>query len=1115
MDVKVSQGLVEIKREDIAAVFQSDIVKQIEAADGEKTIGRGAQVLGQSYINATAAIQAILKAQNLYKGDIDGKFGDLTIAAVKEFQKQHGLKKIDGMVGSETLERLKTSFNLSSAVVPTSAPEATLPEKPVALPAAPIKPEPSQVSVSSAPAPNENNETAVAQTAPTPPVVNASPLPAPNPPKTVPIVTTEAQTPAISPDSDLKKLLVELPDPSPIVAVPAPEKSQQVAAVSSASVSASVPANPLPELTTEQQINDRLSKVDYEIKQRNDEIQRLQGGSGSGFITRAYESLIGHSAQRTKEAESLASFNVLRESYKDELTGLQKKFANKELSETDAQASLEKLRTQYDGKEAMTRRMKEINEIKEGYSKVSDQNGKVALVGTAVAIPVVAVGLVAGGEFILGMGAGGAVGGTEASVAVAGGGAAAGTGVGASTAATVGAGTASAGAATGAVVEGSTLVAAGASTAAATTATTTSSAAVSAATGAVVEAGTALSSTAAVTGASASGAAAAEATTAVVASGTAESAATGVSLMSRIWPAINTARTAIGSRVGNVIQYGRNIVAQGAAKATELTSTAEAQQAAGTLQKIISGVGRYLKTPAVKKSAIGFGIADGGFTAVGDILGGESVGQTAKDTFKAGIGGATIGAFMPFFAPVGTLRVFKSVEGGSKLFNGLKAIPRNGVTFGLAYGAKETVAHPVDTVVHPVNSAINRAADISAMTLLGAAGYGVLRSLPILKNWSVTQKLAEGLRGKFTSEAVVVESAEKMASGLNAETQAAVVNKVKALTYDPRVRPNQVPKIIESGPVIEISGTKSAEAVPVEAKVASRRIINPENYSEISMLGLNKTQLTRFSSLTQAAEAERAALRNLKPGEKLDPKLILKADQHIELAGLCARNGDLNLAKRHAEIAANRLAKMGGSQKEQLGIQLGRTQDVIEACEKDLGAFSGGRSSSKISRSRSAVAEKATTAKPTETTQPKGSPLTVEEQARRLALIKKESLNRSEWDELAELHQKAGRDTAASIARQEALKEPEIVVKATESVPRPIDTKASTAIPPKNPKVGEPPTEDTAIDSLGFSEDKSRSIAQYERKKGRPKAAKTGKGSEGDGERSSAAYKREKRHWVE
>ncbi|MBQ6173236.1 MAG: peptidoglycan-binding protein [Clostridia bacterium] len=67
--------------------------------DGENTMGKG------SNGPAVLAVQQKLKALGYYKGALDGKFGNGTLAAVKSFQTLNGLRA-DGKVGSKTLAKL-------------------------------------------------------------------------------------------------------------------------------------------------------------------------------------------------------------------------------------------------------------------------------------------------------------------------------------------------------------------------------------------------------------------------------------------------------------------------------------------------------------------------------------------------------------------------------------------------------------------------------------------------------------------------------------------------------------------------------------------------------------------------------------------------------------------------------------------------------------------------------------------------------------------------------------------------------------------------------------------------------------------------------------------------
>ncbi|MDD5195039.1 MAG: peptidoglycan-binding domain-containing protein [Candidatus Omnitrophica bacterium] len=51
-------------------------------------------------------IQTALKNAGFYNGEIDGKIGKMTMAAIEEFQKSNGLKA-DGKVGPQTWSKLK------------------------------------------------------------------------------------------------------------------------------------------------------------------------------------------------------------------------------------------------------------------------------------------------------------------------------------------------------------------------------------------------------------------------------------------------------------------------------------------------------------------------------------------------------------------------------------------------------------------------------------------------------------------------------------------------------------------------------------------------------------------------------------------------------------------------------------------------------------------------------------------------------------------------------------------------------------------------------------------------------------------------------------------------
>ena len=58
------------------------------------------------------SLQKALKAAGVYKGKLDGVYGDLTRSAVVKYQTQHGLKA-DGIAGTKTLASLRKHTNVS------------------------------------------------------------------------------------------------------------------------------------------------------------------------------------------------------------------------------------------------------------------------------------------------------------------------------------------------------------------------------------------------------------------------------------------------------------------------------------------------------------------------------------------------------------------------------------------------------------------------------------------------------------------------------------------------------------------------------------------------------------------------------------------------------------------------------------------------------------------------------------------------------------------------------------------------------------------------------------------------------------------------------------------
>ena len=80
------------------SMAQAEPVKISEASDNSQIIRVKA---------SPEKIQRALKAAGVYTGPMDGKIGSGTKAAIKEFQKSHGLKA-DGVLGKKTWEELKT-----------------------------------------------------------------------------------------------------------------------------------------------------------------------------------------------------------------------------------------------------------------------------------------------------------------------------------------------------------------------------------------------------------------------------------------------------------------------------------------------------------------------------------------------------------------------------------------------------------------------------------------------------------------------------------------------------------------------------------------------------------------------------------------------------------------------------------------------------------------------------------------------------------------------------------------------------------------------------------------------------------------------------------------------
>lgn len=91
--------------------------EELEAAGiGDRILMRGLEG------SDVALMQQRLYDLGYYTGDIDGKFGLQTRTAVRAFQRAHGLSKIDGKAGPETLGRL---FSEDVILQPTPTPSPT------------------------------------------------------------------------------------------------------------------------------------------------------------------------------------------------------------------------------------------------------------------------------------------------------------------------------------------------------------------------------------------------------------------------------------------------------------------------------------------------------------------------------------------------------------------------------------------------------------------------------------------------------------------------------------------------------------------------------------------------------------------------------------------------------------------------------------------------------------------------------------------------------------------------------------------------------------------------------------------------------------------------------
>lgn len=100
------QEEVKQKNEDIEA-----LEGQLEQGQSRKTASLTENKTGGTGVSMTSKkIQLALKKAGFYKGPVDGKIGNETKKAIKEFQKANGLRA-DGVAGKETRLKLRKYLN--------------------------------------------------------------------------------------------------------------------------------------------------------------------------------------------------------------------------------------------------------------------------------------------------------------------------------------------------------------------------------------------------------------------------------------------------------------------------------------------------------------------------------------------------------------------------------------------------------------------------------------------------------------------------------------------------------------------------------------------------------------------------------------------------------------------------------------------------------------------------------------------------------------------------------------------------------------------------------------------------------------------------------------------
>lgn len=114
-DVTHLQTQIGTLQSEIARLDQA--VKDAQISSGAQT-GSGASTLGQftegniyrtpaGFELPAASVQRALKNAGFYQGEIDGKIGSGTKQAIRDFQRDQGLKA-DGVCGKQTWSKLKS-----------------------------------------------------------------------------------------------------------------------------------------------------------------------------------------------------------------------------------------------------------------------------------------------------------------------------------------------------------------------------------------------------------------------------------------------------------------------------------------------------------------------------------------------------------------------------------------------------------------------------------------------------------------------------------------------------------------------------------------------------------------------------------------------------------------------------------------------------------------------------------------------------------------------------------------------------------------------------------------------------------------------------------------------